>query len=169
MGPLISNREADRLLTGQAELLKAGGKALIEMKRLHESRPFVSPGLIDVTGVKQRQDKEWFGPMLQLIRVKDMNAAIAEANNSQYGLSSGIFTDTREHYEQFLTHVRAGIVNWNRPLTGSSGTLPFGGVGASGNHRPAAYYAADYCAYPVASNEAEKLVIPASPSPGIAI
>ena len=167
MGPLISNREADRLVAAQADLVKAGGRPLVEMKRLSAERPFVSPALIDVTGVKQRQDTEWFGPLLQLIRVKDISEAIREANATQYGLSSGIFSDNRKHYEQFLTQVRAGIVNWNRPLTGSSGNLPFGGVGMSGNHRPAAYYAADYCAYPVASNEAEKLVIPAQTSPGI--
>lgn len=169
MGCLISNKEADKLLAAQAEFIKAGGKALVEMKRLSADRPFVSPALIDVTNVKDRPDKEWFGPLLQLIRVKDMDAAIAEANKTQYGLSSGIFSDSRAHYEHFLSAVRAGVVNWNRPLTGSSGNLPFGGVGLSGNHKPAAYYAADYCAFPVASNEAEKLVIPAAPSPGLTL
>ncbi len=167
MGPLITNREAERLLAAQADLVKKGGKALVEMKRQHESLPFISPALIDVTAVKNREDAEWFGPLLQVIRVPDMDAAIVEANNTQYGLSSGIFTDKREHYELFLKKIRAGVVNWNRPTTGSSGNLPFGGLGLSGNHRPAAYYAADYCAYPVASNEAEKVVIPAQPAAGI--
>lgn len=169
MGCLISNAEAEKLLGAQQDFLKNGAKALVEMKRLNAERPFVSPALLDVTEVRNRQDREWFGPLLQLIRVSDMDEAIEEANKTQYGLSSGIFTDHRETYEQFLTHVRAGVVNWNRPLTGSSGNLPFGGVGASGNHRPAAYFAADYCAYPVASNEAETLVIPAAPSPGIVL
>jgi len=169
MGPLISNIEADKLLAAQSDLVKSGGKILVEMKRLHEKLPFVSPALIDVTDVKPRMDVEWFGPLLQVIRVPDMKAALIEANNTQYGLSSGIFTDKREHYEMFLKHIRAGVVNWNRPLTGSSGNLPFGGLGMSGNHRPAAYYAADYCAYPVASNEAEKVVIPAQPTAGIGL
>lgn len=169
MGPLISNREAERLLGAQADFIAQGGKALVEMKRLREGLPFVSAALIDMTSIKDRPDKEWFGPLLQLIRVRDMQEAIEEANNTQYGLSSGVFTDSREHYERFLLHARAGVVNWNRPLTGSSGNLPFGGVGVSGNHRPAAYYAADYCAYPVASNEAERLVIPAQTSPGLNI
>lgn len=169
MGPLINNKEADRLVAAQADFITSGGKALVEMKRLSTERPFVTPSLIDVTAIKNRPDKEWFGPLLQLIRVKDMDAAIEVANATQFGLSSGIFADNREDYEQFLIHVRAGVVNWNRPLTGSSANLPFGGVGASGNHRPAAYYAADYCAYPVASNEAEKVVIPAAPSPGITL
>ena len=47
------------------------------------------------------------------------------------------------------------MVNFNRPTTGAAGDMPFGGLGASGNHRPSAYYAADYCAYPVASFEAD--------------
>jgi succinylglutamic semialdehyde dehydrogenase len=169
MGPLISNKEADKLLAAQKEVIALGGKSLLEMKQLRSGLPFVSPALIDVTAVKNRADKEWFGPLLQLIRTDDFSSAIAEANNTAYGLSSGIFTDKRERYDAFLKQVRAGVVNWNRPLTGSSGNLPFGGVGLSGNHRPAAYYAADYCAYPVASNEAEKLIIPDKPSAGLTV
>lgn len=169
MGPLISNVEADKLLAAQETLAGMGGKILVKMKRQRDGMPFISPGLIDVTSVKKRLDTEWFGPLLQIIRVPDMEAALAEANNSQYGLASGIFTDKREHYDYFLKYIRAGVVNWNRPTTGSSGNLPFGGVGLSGNNRPAAYYAADYCAYPVASNEAEKLTIPAQPAPGMEV
>ncbi|KPW89652.1 N-succinylglutamate 5-semialdehyde dehydrogenase, partial [Pseudomonas syringae pv. coryli] len=58
-------------------------------------------------------------------------------------------------------------VNWNKPLTGAASSAPFGGVGASGNHRASAYYAADYCAYPVASLEAGRLTLPATLTPGI--
>ena len=47
------------------------------------------------------------------------------------------------------------MVNWNKPTNGAPSTAPFGGIGLSGNHRPSAYYAADYCAYPVTSSEAE--------------
>lgn len=169
MGPLISNREADHILAAQDAFLKAGARALVTARRLHPTLPFISPSLLDVTEVANREDKEWFGPLLQIIRVADMDEAIAESNRTQYGLSSGIFTDSRAHYESFLKQVRAGVVNWNRPLTGSSATLPFGGVGLSGNHRPAAYYAADYCAYPVSSNEAERVALPASLAPGLSL
>ena len=58
--------------------------------------------------------------------------------------------------DQFWANIRAGIVNWNRPTNGASSGAPFGGIGWSGNHRPSAYYAADYCAYPVASAEADQ-------------
>ncbi|MCP3291861.1 aldehyde dehydrogenase family protein, partial [Aeromonas hydrophila] len=63
--------------------------------------------------------------------------------------------------------IRAGIVNWNKPITGASSAAPFGGIGASGNHRASAYYAADYCAYPVASVEDSKATMPDQLSPGL--
>jgi succinylglutamic semialdehyde dehydrogenase len=101
--------------------------------------------------------------------VRDLDEAIAEANNTRYGLAAAIFSDTREEYDQFFRKIRAGVVNWNRPTTGASGALPFGGIGRSGNHRPSGYFAVDYCAYPVASMEAEKLQMPSVLSPGIEI
>ena len=89
------------------------------------------------------------------------------ANQPRYGLSIGLVSPQRERFEQLLLEARAGIVNWNKPLTGASSAAPFGGVGASGNHRPSAYYAADYCAWPMASLESESLTLPASLSPGL--
>jgi succinylglutamic semialdehyde dehydrogenase len=62
---------------------------------------------------------------------------------------------TALQYDEFWANSRAGIVNWNAPTNGASSEAPFGGVGLSGNHRPSAYYAADYCAYPVVSSENE--------------
>jgi succinylglutamic semialdehyde dehydrogenase len=59
-------------------------------------------------------------------------------------------------WRRFVQRSRAGVVNWNRPTTGAASNMPFGGLGDSGNHRPSAYYAADYCAYPMASFEAQR-------------
>lgn len=168
MGPLISNAEADRLLGAQETLRKRGGKSLVTMERLDPALPFLSPGLIDVTHVADRPDEEWFGPLLQLIQVPDLNAAIAEANNTAYGLSAALFSDVEDDFLRFRTAVRAGIINWNKQTTGASGMAPFGGVGCSGNHHPAGYYAADYCAYPVAGMEADGLPVPERYLPGIA-
>ena len=98
---------------------------------------------------------ELFGPILQVIRATDFDAAIAEANNTRYGLSASLISQTPELYDRFWANARAGIVNWNKPTNGASSAAPFGGIGWSGNHRPSAYYAADYCAYPVVSNEAD--------------
>ena len=108
-----------------------------------------------MTGVADRPDMELFGPILQIIRVTDFDEAIAEANNTRYGLSASLISQTPTLYDRFWAGARAGIVNWNRPTNGAASNAPFGGVGWSGNHRPSAYYAADYCAYPVVSSEAE--------------
>ena len=119
--------------------------------------------------VAERIDEEFFGPLLQVIRYDGFDAAIAEANNTQYGLAAGLLSESAERYQQFLIESRAGIVNWNKQLTGAASSAPFGGVGASGNHRASAYYAADYCAYPVASLESETLSLPATLTPGVSL
>lgn len=169
MGPLISNNEAEKLLSAQQFLLDHGGKSLVMMSRLRTGLPFLSPALIDVTDCTERPDIEWFGPLLQVIRVTDFDAAIAEANNTRYGLSAGLLCNDRAKFERVLHDVRAGIINWNRQTTGASGMSPFGGVGCSGNHHPAGYYAADYCAYPIASMENDALQLPANLVPGISL
>lgn len=151
MGPVISARAADAVLASQAEWLGAGGVALREAKRLELGPAFVSPGVIDVTGVNARKDEEVFGPLLQVIRVADFSAALDEANNTRFGLAAGLISDEADLFARFETEVRAGVLNWNRQTTGASGAAPFGGVGQSGNHRPAGYYAADYSAWPMAS------------------
>lgn len=167
MGPVVSNDAAERLLQTQHDLLARGGIALVEMRRLHADRPFLTPGLMDVTGVADRPDAEAFGPLLQLIRTTDFDACIEEANRTAFGLSAGLFSDREELFDVFSKRVRAGIINWNRPLTGASSNAPFGGIGDSGNHRPGAYYAADYCAYPVAMLQAPRLTVPDTPTPGL--
>ncbi|RYF94033.1 MAG: aldehyde dehydrogenase family protein, partial [Caulobacteraceae bacterium] len=78
--------------------------------------------------------------------------------HTRYGLSAGLISDDAALWTRFQQRIRAGVANWNRPTTGAAGTAPFGGLGDSGNHRPSAYYAADYCAYPVASFEADRVV-----------
>ena len=110
-----------------------------------------------------------FGPLLQLIRVPDFTAAITEANNTRYGLSAGLLSDEKSEYEEFYRNIHAGIVNWNAPLTGASSAAPFGGIGCSGNFHPSAYYAADYCTYPVASIEAPQVKMPKNITPVLVV
>ncbi len=127
----------------------------------------ITPGIIDMTGVAGLPDEEVFGPLLQVIRYDHYAQAIRLANDTRYGLSCGLVSPQRDQFDQLLLEARAGIVNWNKPLTGASSAAPFGGVGASGNHRPSAFYAADYCAWPMASLESESLSLPATLSPGL--
>ncbi len=156
MGPVIDNQAADGLTESFLYLLSHGGKAIKHLVRPRDDLPFLSPAIIDVTSVKERPDVELFGPMLQVIQVNDFDEAIAEANNTRFGLSASLVGGAPVEYNRFWANVRAGVINWNRPTNGASSAAPFGGVGLSGNHRPSAYYAADYCAYPVASNEMEQ-------------
>lgn len=154
MGPVIHAAAADGLIAAFGAIVAAGGRVIRPLARLPQGPAFVSPGLIDTTGLAL-PDEEHFGPLLQMIRVPDFDAAIAAANATRFGLSASLVGGDADLYARFWTGVRAGIVNWNRPTSGAASNAPFGGVGASGNHRPAAWYAADYCAYPVASVEAK--------------
>lgn len=167
MGSLVSAQAAKHMLDGQDRLERGGAQVLLRMAPVGDSGAMLSPGILDVTGMPHRIDEEFFGPMLSVIRYVAFDDALRIANDTRYGLSAGILTDDRSKYERLLEEARAGIVNWNRPLTGASSAAPFGGIGASGNHRPSAYYAADYCAWPMASLEAEQSTLPASLSPGL--
>ncbi|WP_026376895.1 succinylglutamate-semialdehyde dehydrogenase [Aestuariibacter salexigens] len=168
MGAMISARAAAMMAAAQEQLLEMGATSLLELEHLDPETGFVSPGIVDVTAiVDSMPDEEHFGPLLKVIRYSDFDQAIEQANNTSFGLSAGLLADSEADYHYFFARIRAGIVNWNRPITGASSAAPFGGIGDSGNHRASAYYAADYCAYPVASVELEQVSMPATLSPGL--
>jgi succinylglutamic semialdehyde dehydrogenase len=165
MGPVINKHAADKLLKTQQDLRDRGAIEIVPMRRLGAA--MLTPGLIDVTDMQPRDDVECFGPLLQVIRVADFDAAIDEANNTAYGLAAGLLSDSADLYQQFVDRIQAGVTTWNRPTNGASSSAPFGGIGKSGNHRPTGYYATDYCTYPVASLEADHLTLPETILPGI--
>ncbi|TJY62910.1 succinylglutamate-semialdehyde dehydrogenase [Sinimarinibacterium sp. CAU 1509] len=167
MGPLIGPRAAELVLAAQTQWLQKGAQAILPAQRMAAGPAFVSPGIVDVTDITGIPDEEVFGPLLQLRRYADFDSAMREANNTRYGLSAGLLSDDEDDYRRFWRRSRAGIVNWNRPTTGASGSFPFGGIKGSGNHRASAFYAADYCAYPVASALAPHSSRPATLPPGI--
>ncbi|WP_420607534.1 succinylglutamate-semialdehyde dehydrogenase [Novosphingopyxis sp.] len=156
MGPVIDNQTADGLTESFLALMSHGGRPIKHMRRPQEDLPFVTPGIIDVTEMKERPDIELFGPLLQMIRIDDFDAAMAEANNTRFGLSAALVGGDNKLFDRFWANSRAGIVNWNGTTNGATSHAPFGGIGLSGNHRPSAYYAADYCAFPVVSAENDK-------------
>ena len=168
IGAMISNRAAASLVQAQQSLLDMGATSLIKLTHLDVQTGFVTPGIIDVTAILNKlPDEEHFGPLLKVIRYRDFDQAIEEANNTAFGLSAGILSDDKARFEHFLQRSRAGIVNWNRPTTGANGSAPFGGIGDSGNHRASAYYAADYCSYPVATMQFDQVSLPKQLSPGL--
>lgn len=169
LGPVISAHAADAILAAQDRRLSAGANGIVKLQRDDRSPALLHPGLLDVTTKNSQIDEEIFGPLLQVIYVSDFSAAIAEANNTSYGLSAGLISDSPVHYEQFSAEIRAGVLSWNRPTTGASSQLSFGGIGQSGNHRPGGYFAADYCVYPMAAVESLHPQIPRELPPGISL
>ena len=166
MGGVISQSAAQGMLAAQAKLEALGGKVLLRMSQPDPHSTVLTPGIIDVTGIAV-PDEEYFGPLLTVIRYDRFDEAIAIANNTRYGLAVGLISADPALFDKLADEARAGIVNWNKPLTGASSKAPFGGVGASGNHRASAWYAADYCAWPMASLVSETLTLPATTSPGL--
>lgn len=167
MGPVISHAQALKHLHSQKILIESGAEPLLQMTLLTENTGLLSPGIIDMSHFKNPPDEEIFAPLVQIYRYSFFDEAIQKANQTRYGLVAGLLSDNEQHYQQFYQKVRAGLINWNRPTTGAASNLPFGGIGLSGNHRPSAYFAADYCSYPVASMEQARLTIPAQTLPGI--
>ncbi|WP_293979775.1 succinylglutamate-semialdehyde dehydrogenase [Sphingobium sp.] len=154
MGPLVSDQAAAAAHRAVGDLVARGARAILPFEGMGgDSSAFVTPALLDMTGI-EAPDAEIFAPVLSVIRVHDFDAAIAAANATAFGLSAGLVSQDEGLWQRFVEESRAGVVNRNRPTTGAAGNMPFGGLGASGNHRPSAYYAADYCAYPIASFEA---------------
>lgn len=156
MGPLVSEQAAQNAIDFQMMLSKAGGKSLRRLKRMERGGGFVTAGVIDVTDATGIPDEELFGPLMQIIRVDDFDEAIRRANDTKYGLSGGLVSDDDALWLRAHAEMKAGILNRNRPTAGASGAMPFGGPGHSGNFRPGAYYAADYCAWPQASQVSDQ-------------
>lgn len=157
MGPVINAGAVDAVLAFQKGLAARGGKVIVEAKRMDALGPaFVSPGIVRVPAFTEAwrdfdRDCEVFGPLAQVSTCRDLAEGIAQANATKYGLAAAIFTASAEDAETFFREVRAGCINHNTGTAGASSKLPFGGVGQSGNHRPAGAFSVDYCAYPVAN------------------
>ena len=158
MGSLKSEELVNNIINKQEELVNVGAKILIESKRIPElGNSFITPGIIDVTFVNKKIDEEIIGPFLQVTRVETFKDAIEKANDSCYGLAAGIITEDKNLYKEFENKIQAGIISWNKPLTGASKFAPFGGIKDSGNYRPSGFLATDYCVYSTASMEIEKV------------
>ncbi len=151
MGPIVNEGSLNAVLGEQAALARAGGKVLVAATRMDRPGFFVTPSVVEVPRFERATDRETFGPLVRVAIVDGLDEAIRQSNATDYGLAASIFTGERGEYERFFAECRAGCINWNNGTAGASSKLPFGGLGHSGNHRPAAAFSVDYCAYPVAS------------------
>ncbi|MFN0011244.1 MAG: aldehyde dehydrogenase family protein [Phycisphaerales bacterium] len=168
-GPIINDASRHAVFEFQTRAAKAGAEVLVEATPMDvagcEGGHFLTPGVVRMHPAASplplggagggthadTHDTEVFGPLLQVFVVKDLDEAILRVNATRYGLAASIFTKDAGDIERFLAECRAGCVNVNTGTAGASSKLPFGGLGLSGNHRPAGSFALDYCAYPVAA------------------
>ncbi len=166
IGSLISAKAAERALVSQQNLITQGAKALLAMRSLKTGTGLLTPGILEMPQ-NLAEDQEIFAPLLQVYRAPTFEGALTLANATRFGLAAALFCDEKEKFTQFWSTIRAGVIHWNHPTNLASGSAPFGGLGSSGNHRPAGYFMIDSCAYPVASMESPELQKPTSLPPGI--
>jgi len=160
MGPVISEQARAAIFEAYRAMLAAGGEVLVEMRESDGGTGgwYLTPGVVKVTRFTKADDiradagadHEVFGPLLRICIVKTLDEAIEQANATRFGLAASVFTKDAAAAARFCNQVRAGCINWNTGTAGASSKLPFGGLGHSGNHRPAGAFSVDYCAYPVA-------------------
>jgi succinylglutamic semialdehyde dehydrogenase len=157
MGPIISEQALEAVLDFQSRLASSGGRILMESTRMPDREGwYITPGIIEVPRFDIDTedcgcDEEVFGPLLRVSVVDSFDEALKQANATRYGLSASVFTGDKTLQDRFLHECRSGCLNINCGTAGASSKLPFGGLGWSGNHRPAGAFALDYTAYPVAS------------------
>ena len=153
MGPLVDQHAVNAFMDRQTNIRNCGGRVLLEGVRMDQPGFFVTPSLIEVARFEKASDAETFAPLVQVSVVDDVLDAIAQANATDFGLAAAVFTNEESLWRECLQGLRAGCVNWNHGTAGASSKLPFGGVGRSGNLRPAGSFALDSTVFPVASME----------------
>ncbi len=148
IGPVVDQSQLDQdfkyLEIGKAEgaTLALGGE---RVKRATEGF-YLSPALFTgATNAMRISREEIFGPVASVIRVKDYDEALATANDTEFGLSSGIVTTSLKHASHFKRHAQAGMVMVNVPTAGVDYHVPFGGrKGSSYGSREQGRYAAEF-------------------------
>jgi succinylglutamic semialdehyde dehydrogenase len=146
----------------------AGGERVLQVEPTLPS-PYVGPGLVRFDNSAQDHPykrEEIFGPEAALYPIADLDEAISAINDSDYGLAAAVFTRERRNFDYGVGRIHTGILNWNKGTTGASGKLPFGGLGKSGNDRPAGIAASIYVTYAQAHLESEGGFDPSTLPPG---
>lgn len=153
MGALIDESAVKRFFDFQNEIKRRGGKILLEGKRLKDKKGYyISPGIyqMDFDENSSFGKQETFTPQLVIYESSDLNQAMEMINHSEYGLSLSVFAKDKKVREEIFHSAKVGLVNYNLSSVGASGYLPFGGLGKSGNDRPAGAFAFDFCVTPLA-------------------
>lgn len=159
MGPLISADSMEKFLRYQEIAKREGCESLMRgkaLENLEHQGYYVTPSInlvqkFDPASVYQKS--EIFGPNVAIFTVDSFEEALAINNASGFGLVMSLFSKDRALYEKALIEAQVGVLNLNRTTNGASSRLPFGGMNKSGNDRPSAHFAVQYCSVPVSSLE----------------
>ncbi|MDW8369731.1 MAG: aldehyde dehydrogenase family protein [Geminicoccaceae bacterium] len=148
IGPVVDQRQLDQDLMYIEIAKQEGAKLACGGERLTRATPgfYLEPALFTETTPEMRINREEvFGPVASVIRVKDYEEALAVANDTPYGLSSGICTTSLKHAQHFKRHAQAGLVMVNLPTAGVDYHVPFGGrKGSSYGPREQGRYAVEF-------------------------
>ncbi|PND33951.1 aldehyde dehydrogenase family protein [Achromobacter pulmonis] len=148
IGPVINAAQLEKIL-GYIELGRSEGATLAEGGKRAEAATaghFLRPTLFTESSNAMRiNQEEIFGPVAAVIRVSGYDEALQVANDTAFGLSSGICTTSLKHANHFRLNVRSGLTMVNLPTAGLDYHVPFGGVKASSfGPREQGRYAVDF-------------------------
>jgi acyl-CoA reductase-like NAD-dependent aldehyde dehydrogenase len=147
IGPVVDQKQLDQDLR-YIDIARAEGGTVFGGELLTRETPgfYLAPALVTETTPSMRINREEvFGPVASVIRVRDYDEALAVANDTESGLSSGICTNSLKHANHFRRHSQAGLVSVNLPTAGVDYHVPFGGRKASNyGPREQGRYAAEF-------------------------
>lgn len=137
LGPVVDTAQLREVLEAIEQAKKDGAKCLSGGKRADDGELtkgyYVEPTLFDHVDPKSHLAlEEVFGPVLAILRVKDLDEALEVANSVRYGLSSSIYSKDSNRIFKFLDRIETGITHVNSPTMGGEAQLPFGGVKDTG-------------------------------------
>ena len=148
IGPVVDQSQLDQDLSYIGIAQDEGGKLAAGGERLErEAKGFyLAPALITETTPSMRINREEvFGPVASVIRVRDYDEALAVANDTPFGLTAGICTDSLKEATHFKRNAQAGMVMINMPTAGVDYHVPFGGrKGSSYGPREQGSYAKEF-------------------------
>ncbi|KAA3506201.1 aldehyde dehydrogenase [Agrobacterium tumefaciens] len=145
VGPLATERQRKHIVSLVSASEKAGAKVVTGGVAVDGAGYFYPPTILDCDGIRSpSMEREFFGPVLSVVSFETEAEAIALANDTVYGLASGVFTQNLTRAHRLMKAIRAGVV-WVNTYRAVSPIAPFGGFGLSGDGREGGLAAAlDY-------------------------
>ncbi|KAA0997769.1 aldehyde dehydrogenase family protein [Paraburkholderia panacisoli] len=148
MGPVVDQSQLDQNLKYIQIAKDEGGKLVFGGDLLKRATPgfYLQPALFtETTNAMRISREEVFGPVANIVRVRDYDEALAVANDTEFGLSAGICTTSLKYATHFKRNSEAGMLMVNLPTAGVDYHVPFGGrKGSSYGSREQGTYAREH-------------------------